>query len=282
MIYISTGGFSRQTALETVKKFLELDIRAIELSGGLYEESQIRDLKNLSKELKFQVHNYFPPPSTPFVFNLASLDKEISQRSYNHALNSMEVSASLGGTCYSFHAGFLLDLKVAELGKKVKKRKLNDRKESFSMFIDNVIKLSEKAEKLGLTILLENNVLSKSNFNEFEGNSLLMVDSEECVDIMKLTPNNVQLLIDVAHLKVSSLSLGFDPVIFLERCNPWIYAYHLSDNEGTSDTNDIITNTSWFWPYLKTNLEYYTIEVYSEDLFLLKSQIDLLAKKLKA
>ena len=79
MIYISTGGFYKRNAYETSLEFQQNEIYNIELSGGIFESSLIPNLKSLTSKLNFQIHNYFPPPLKPFVFNLASLNKEISQ-----------------------------------------------------------------------------------------------------------------------------------------------------------------------------------------------------------
>jgi len=47
-------------------------------------------------------------------------------------------------------------------------------------------------------------------------------------------------------------------------CDPWIKAYHFSDNDGLSDSNNLIDEDSWFWPHIKKDLDYYSIEVYGE------------------
>ena len=65
---------------------------------------------------------------------------------------------------------------------------------------------------------------------------------------MENTNENVNLLIDVAHLKVSSNSLKFNQTMF-EICDPWIKAYHLSDNNGLSDTNEPFSEDAWFWDF---------------------------------
>ena len=147
MIYISTGGFYNRNAYETSLEFQQNEIYNVELSGGLFESMLIPNLKSLSSKLNFQIHNYFPPPSKPFVFNLASLNQDISKRSFDHALNSIEIASDIGKGYYSFHAGFLLDLDVNELGKKVKKRTLNDRSKAIQIFIENVNKLAKIAEE---------------------------------------------------------------------------------------------------------------------------------------
>ena len=103
-----------------------------------------------------------------------------------------------------------------------------------------------------------------------------MVEANESLEIMsRINKKNVKMLIDVAHLKVSSNSLNFNPKIFLSVLDKWISAYHFSDNDGTSDDNQKFTKDSWFWPYIKRNLDYYSIEVYNTSIEELKKQRDL-------
>ena len=111
--------------------------------------------------------------------------------------------------------------------------------------------------------MIENNVLSKNNQICFEGNPFLMCDADECEKVINSCPENVKLLIDVAHLKVSSNSLNFDKIKFLDKCNHLAGGYHLSDNDGLSDSNDKFDNKSWFWDHIDRKKDYYSIEVYN-------------------
>lgn len=283
MIYISTGGFKDKTAAEVVEKLIENKIFAIELSGGKYESNLIdnlRKLKTAFKEINLQVHNYFPPPKDPFVFNLGSLNKEISLLSFEHAKKSIALASILGSKYYSFHAGFLIDPSVKELGKRIKQKSIYKRKDSKEVFIKNVNQLALFAKENDVKLLIENNVLSKNNYESFKQNILLMTDTIESFEIMNEVNKDVKMLVDVAHLKVSSNSLKFDPILFLKKLDPWIFGYHLSDNNGEKDSNETMTEKSWFWPYLKKGLDYYTIEVYKSNLNVLKDQKALTKKML--
>ena len=265
MIYISTGGFKSETSIDSINKLVKSNIFNIELSGGKHDSNQIKKIKALKKmdhKLNLQVHNYFPPPNEPFVFNLASLNYHIASRSMKHAMDAINLASDLKSKYYSFHAGFLLDPNVGELGKKIKKKSLYDRNESKLVFIKRVNQLATFAKEKNITLLIENNVLSSNNLNEFGGNILLMVDDLECEEIMNNVSSNVKMLVDVAHLKVSANSLNFNKVSFLSRLEKWIFGYHLSDNDGKKDSNRKIRIDSWFWPYIKKNLDYYSIEVY--------------------
>ena len=111
--------------------------------------------------------------------------------------------------------------------------------------------MSEYALQNNVKLLIENNVLTKNNLNRFEQNPLLMVDIEGTSAILEKVSKNIGLLIDVAHLKVSKRTLDFDPSEFLKIFSLCTNAYHLSDNDGISDSNQPVTNKSWFWPYYK-------------------------------
>ena len=89
-----------------------------------------------------------------------------------------------------------------------------------------------------------------------------MCDPQECQKIMGLLPVAVKQLIDVAHLKVSANSLNFDASQMFDLCNERIAAYHLSDNNGLEDSNKQFAEGAWFWPHLKEDVGYYTVEVY--------------------
>ena len=55
-----------------------------------------------------------------------------------------------------------------------------------------------------------------------------MCDPEETLSIMKNSPENIKLLVDVAHLKVSSNSLQFKPEEFFLKCNDYISGLHIA------------------------------------------------------
>ena len=278
MIYISTGGFNSLTGSEAANLLWENKISNIELSGGKYDANTPDNLLELISVCDFQVHNYFPPQKDAFVFNLASANEAILDKSLNHSFQAVDLAAKLGCQFYSFHAGFLIDPKVSDLGRKISRQNLQDRDSAITLFIEMVNKISKYAEKKEIKILLENNVISKANLNHFGTNPFLMTNHLEAIEIMNSTDKNVGLLVDVAHLKVSSASEGFFRNQYLESTAEFTCAYHLSENDGTADSNELVTSNSWFWPYIRKDLNYYSLEVYNEDLNTLKKQIELVKK----
>ena len=280
MIYISTGGFNKKSVIEVIKLLSKNNIRAFELSGGIYTENLELKLKKLSSEYKFIVHNYFPPPQNPFVLNLASLNENIYQRSLNHIKKSIELASFIKSPFYSFHAGFLIDPKVKELGKTIKSNYLYDRDKCLERFIYSLKLLSNYASKYKIKLLVENNVITESNLRKFGSNPLLMTDIKSTKELVESFDENLYFLVDVAHLKVSANTLNFDACSYLEIFKNKIGGYHLSDNNGLSDSNKEVSKNSWFWPHLRRDLNYYTLEVYNPDPDILFSQLKLAEDKI--
>lgn len=281
MVYVSTGGVREKTVCEVSKELLDAGVKYVELSGGAYSETLLSDLSELKEDISFQIHNYFPPAKTPFVLNLGTLDPEIGDRSISHVEQAIQWCSVLGCTRYGVHAGFLLDPKVDELGKRIPNRNLFDREESIEIFVRRIKYLAGLAEKAGITLMIENNVLSAKNALEFSANPLLMCDPNECQQIMSLLPDNVGLLIDVAHLKVSAKSLNFNPSRMFDLCHEKIIGYHLSDNNGLEDSNMPFAEDAWFWPLLNPDIKYFTVEVYNRSPIQLLEQANLVRSKLK-
>lgn len=281
MIYLSTGGFSSKTFLEVSKILDPKIIYGLELSGGKYTKFLEEDLLTVSKCFQIVMHNYFPVPKKPFVFNLASLDNDIVEASMQHAKKAINLTVANNGRYYSFHAGYLLDPKPYELGKGIKKKQLNDRVVGLSQFINNVNNLAEYASARGITLLIENNVISAKNFESFGCDPLLMTAAPETREIFNKVASNVKLLVDVAHLKVSANTLGFDPVGYLNEFKEITAAYHISDNNGLEDSNQPFTKKSWFIEHIRKDLDYYSLEIYVSDPEILNSQYLLMADILR-
>lgn len=281
MIYASTGGFRNENGAQVTARLLQAGIKGIELSGGCYSATLLEELNAFTSDVSFQIHNYFPPPEQPFVLNLGSLDESVSQRSIAHVEQALQWCRKLGADRYSFHAGFLLDPKVDQLGRRIAQQDLFDRRESIAVFVDRVARLSKLADQVGVKLMVENNVLSAKNAREFKQNPLLMCDPHECQEVMAMLPDNLGLLIDVAHLKVSGNSLAFDPVLMFDLCSERIIGHHLSDNDGLEDSNLPFADDAWFWPHISSKLDYYSVEVYGCSPDMTLQQMNLVRSKVQ-
>lgn len=276
MIFLSTGGFRKNSAFKTSRYFLKNNIKNIELSSGAHSKNMLTELNKLKRIANIRIHNYFPPPKIPFVLNLCSRNNLNLKKTINHIKQGIILAKKTNSKYYSFHAGFRFDPDIKELGKKISKKKLMNKDTAYKIFHQRLTKINEFAKKNKIKLLVENNVISEKNFEEFRVNPFLLTNPKEIKKFFSNLDKNIGLLLDVAHFKVSSNSEKFDLKKGYKQIYKYIKAIHLSDNNGKADTNSKIKKNSWFLKILKKKLDYYSIEVYSKNIKLLKSQINLI------
>ena len=123
-------------------------------------------------------------------------------------------------------------------------------------------------------------MLNLANLATYGEDPLLLTHPDEIAGFMARMPSNVGLLLDVAHLKVSAKSLQFDLMQAHETLKNWVKGYHLSDNDGTADSNERVHSNSWFWEVLMPDLDYYSLEVYQAEIPSLVEQYSFVATML--
>jgi len=276
MIYISSSTIKSKKISDSVEILANSGFRNIELSGGTeYYPDIKRDLLDFQQkyEINFLCHNYFPPPKENFVINLASLNDEIHNLSFQNIKKSIQLSKELGANKFAFHAGFFVEILHLEIGRTISNTKFYEKGKAIEKFVDSVKRLQDFAKDIDLYI--ENNVYSKGNYEKYNGREILMLTCLE--DFLELKNRfDFKLLLDFAHLKVSSTSMGlnFDKQITsLLRETDYL---HLSDNDGMTDSNMPITNkTNYLSIFEGLDISKYdiTIEVY-DSLESVKSSVD--------
>lgn len=266
MIYVSSAAVRAESIADAVRQLAEAGYRAIELTGGTrWYAGFTDDLLELRAhyDLNFLCHNYFPPPSEPFVLNLASLDEDVSGRSLTHARDAMRLSRELGAPRYGVHAGFLIDISVSEVGRPIERRALADRSAALQRFVDNYERLS--AEDPSPVLYLENNVIAGFNFERYHGvNPFLLTDSDGVRELETLI--DFRLLLDVAHLKVSAHTLGLDFARELSSLAATTDYLHVSDNDALRDSNQGLSRDSALYAQLREldlRGKTLTLEIYS-------------------
>ena len=223
-------------------------------------------------------HNYFPAPVDPFVLNLASLNPLIRERSIAHCLNGLEISKLAGASCFSAHAGFCIDPNPDQLGSELDVNIPINRRKNWKLFLESVNIIVRKAEQLGLSFYIENNVTAEFNLRD-DGQEVLLCSSiEEMMFLCKeIRSKHFGLLLDTAHLKVSSRSLHFDIETSLESLIPFVKYVHHSDNNGKEDTNESLNSDYWFLPWIhKFKHCIHILEVKNLDEDAIKNQLTLL------
>ena len=275
MIYISTSCTKNNKISQSIEFLAKQGFKNIELSGGSnYYDNILYDLKELKSryKLNYLVHNYFPPPKNHFVLNMASLNDVIFNKTMDHYKSAINLAKDVGATKFGLHAGFFIDPGIDQLGNPISFQKVANKEKAIKRFCDGFSILKEKADSIDLYI--ENNVISSANFKTYNENILMLTNSEEYNQLSQKLEFN--LLIDVAHLKVSCNTLGLDfaeELSFLWDKSDYI---HLSDNDGYSDSNLPILSKSEIFDFLKIhfdNNKTYTLEIYEHISEIKKTQI---------
>ena len=265
MIYISSSCVKHTKIRDSVQELATNGFQNIELSGGTeYYEDFENDLLELKGKynLNYRCHNYFPPPKKPFVLNLASLNDETFQMSFDHLEKVIALSNRLGADKFAFHAGFFIDIRLSEIGKKLSRDNLFDKKEAVERFCNAYDVIKRKAKNVSLFI--ENNVFSKTNADTYDGeNPFMMTNFDEYKSLKEKI--NFNLLLDIAHLKVSSKTLRLDWEEEFENMMSVSSYIHVSDNDGFHDLNNQLTKSSSLLTMLErsdTRNKDFTLEIY--------------------
>lgn len=236
-VYVSTACIKKNNIAEIIQLLAQHNMCNIELSGGTdyYREIE-HDLKELKQKyhLNYACHAYFPPPKIPFVVNLASCNDDIYEQSINHYVQCVEMLRRLDCKVLSVHAGFFIEIGAKEIGKKINSRIIYDEDDAYDRFCAAYKYIDKLCGENGITLFLENNVLSAENYAEFESHNYFMMT--DYASIMKMRERmDFNLLLDLGHLHVSANALGLD---YAQQCG-WLKEYikwiHISENNGIFD-----------------------------------------------
>lgn len=252
-IYVSSSCVNNRKISESVEELAAAGFSHIELSGGTNLYSNWKDeLIQLKTQygLTYRCHNYFPPPKTHFVLNLSANDDAVRERSITHVLEAISLSKEFGAREYGIHAGFRFQPDHKKLGQQFDIVELQDEDEAIGRFAEAWNRLKLIAEEKGVVLFVENNVFSSANKRAFgDTNPFLATDAQSIAKLHDAC--KINLLLDVAHLKVSceSLSKSFEDE--LNDLIPKAKYLHFSDNNGLADTNQGFSSSSEIYQLLK-------------------------------
>ncbi len=248
MIYASTSCLKNpQNILRVLDEYEKAEIQNVEL-GSVHNYFKTKTLKKY--DFNFIAHGYFPPPKTPFNFNLASQKKIIREKSINLVKNAVDVCSDIESPIFTFHAGFTVD--PTKLGKRFSRIGMADRKIAIDTFIESTHKILDYAKSNGIKLAMELNVVQKFNLDKGKNNLLLFADYDETMKFLKnFKKNEIGLLLDLGHTSVTSHWLKFDKNKFVEKIKKFVTVIHASNNNGVQDQHKQLTKNCWQTSKLK-------------------------------
>ena len=249
MIYISSGYFSKYSLNQFIKKIVELSINNIELSAvNLASKDFEGYLLNLKKDhnLNLLLHNYYLIERSNIVLNTADQSKK--KLLIDYFKRAIDLSIKIGAKKYAINSGFLFKIDSFSDLNNYKKLKKIEKNEG----LDTMLEINSKLRSFvgsNLKIYFENNVISKKNFELFNNTCPFILC--ESSDLQFLLKNDINILTDIGHLKVSSKTLNFK---YLDELNKFLSCsdyLHISDNDSFSDQGLNINKD--LWNYMDTN-----------------------------
>ena len=168
----------------------------------------------------------------------------------------------MGADKFAFHAGFFIDIKLSEIGKRLSRDNLFDEKDAINRFCNAYDVIKKQAKNVSLFI--ENNVFSKTNADTYDGENPFMMTSFNEYKSLK-EKINFNLLLDVAHLKVSAKTLRLNWEDEFKNMMSVSSYIHVSDNDGFHDLNNQLTKSSSLLTMLEqsdTKNKDFTLEIY--------------------
>lgn len=242
-VYVSTGCLKDgKDVIRVLDAYRSAGFRCIELGAS---HTPTTDVVGYLKKQPghFLVHHYFPPPSDPFVLNLASASPEILSRSLQQIERSLELCAKLGSPLLSVHAGFTAD---PSPGLTFVGHEPQPYEKALEIFIGSIKRIDAMARQLGIRLAVENNVLARYNMVNGTNPYLLLCRLEEFQEFFaRVASSNVGMLLDLGHLQVSAQNLGFSKDAFVERSEKEVFAIHVHDNHGHTDEHLGLTPEAW-------------------------------------
>lgn len=253
-MYYSTSCLSDRYGLSQILDiYNDRGIKNVELGVCNEPDIELNILKNY--DFNYIVHHYFPPPKYPFIINLASQNEQILNKSLFQIIKSIDFCADFGINLFSFHAGFRID---PDLNFKFTPENIPDYETSFNTFKESVVEIVDYAERSGVIVAVENNVIQDNNLVDGQNKLLLMCELWEFERLFnEISSDNLGILLDIGHLKVSSNVLQFDSEEFISKLKDKTFAVHIHENNGKVDEHRCIKKGDWSFDivdrYFKNN-----------------------------
>ena len=248
MIYASTSCLKNpQDVFRVLDEYEKAEIENVEL-GSVHKHFQTKKLREYN--FNFIAHGYFPPPKTPFNFNLASQKKSILEKSIKLVKKAVNVCVDINAPIFTFHAGFTVDPK--KLGIKFSREGIVDRDVAIKTFIMASHEVLDYAKSRGVKLGMELNVVQKFNLDKGKNKLLLFADYDETKVFLKhFKKNEIGLLLDLGHTSVTSHWLNFDKDKFVKKIKKSVVVVHASNNNGLQDQHRQLTKNCWQTSKLK-------------------------------
>jgi len=232
-VFASTQALTSDEALtDRLNQWFDAGIHHIELSNCLIESEDTFLKEAALFPGKLLIHHFFPANPKNVILNLASIDPIRRQSTRLFFQRSLEWSAKIGAPLFSFHAGYITDpVGTDKHGFILEEPTTRSYDAAWDLFTAEVEILRKTASQYGVTLLIENNVVSKRNEKK-----LLLAKPEEFERFFNQPSinENIGILLDWGHWLVTAKTYHLDLDSFLPLSDR-ICGIHLHSNDGIED-----------------------------------------------
>ncbi|MBA7684778.1 endonuclease 4 [subsurface metagenome] len=258
-IYVSTSCLiNGDNVFDVLQSYARVNLEHVELGCSHRYIDDLAPAKFEPYDFTFIAHHYFPPPAEPFIVNLASPDPAVLSRSREHIKQAIDFCHSLGIKLFTFHAGIDFPVLIylpfhagfradpAEKFRFPQDCPVAPYETAFTTFAESLDAINSHAQQRGIRIAIENNVLAEYNVIDGQNKFLLLCEAEEFDRLWeRIASDNVGMVLDLGHLKVTSHWLNFDRYQFINRVKDRVFALHVHENDGQVDEHRELDENSW-------------------------------------
>ncbi|HLD00873.1 MAG TPA: TIM barrel protein [Candidatus Nanoarchaeia archaeon] len=251
-IFISTTfGPDKSKLSEILPLCAQNNFTNLELgSNHCYEDNFHTIIKKFN--FNYLVHNYFPIPKDLFVVNIASLNDEIYVRSLRHIFTAIDFTQQIGGKLYTFHPGFLTDVKESanksnyDFVFSSENLDQNTYGLAFQRMLIAIRQIVEYAKIKQVKVAIETEgSISKKDY-------LLMQRPEEYkLFFQHFSPSEMGINLNLGHLILASKAFNFEKHDFVDLIADYVVAMELSHNEGVNDDHLPLKAEGWYWKFIR-------------------------------
>lgn len=235
-VYVSTSAIKNPFQLkEVLEKYNELGIKNVELGSS---HSYIDDIEGIIGAFNnnYIIHNYFPPLKDPIALNIASLNKDIRERSINLAKRAIDLCVKFKAPIYSMHAGMLADPSEIKFFEGFTFSEESKIESIYDLVFENLISSCKEinlyAKKNRIKFAVETSGGHPKKFD-----FLLMTKIKEFKHLIsEVNDDNFGILLDIGHYNLSvNLYKGESIEKFVSEFKNHIFQVHLHHNDGSDD-----------------------------------------------
>jgi sugar phosphate isomerase/epimerase len=226
-LYLSLSAYGGVSTRKALSVIAEAGIDRVELAIGVKPDSDTdRAIHEFQKQgMKFRAHHAFVWDEKHYPFNLAQeLDWDYWER-------KLDWLGMMGIMAYSVHPGSYL--------------KHSNRSIAWDFFLSNINQIGQLCRERGIEIGVETMyVTPDSQVDRY------LLDTLDSMLMFRQAMPDIKWVLDLAHLNIWTQNNLADRLQAISLIADRLLEIHISDNDGYRDIHSMITDRTWWLPWI--------------------------------